>query len=477
MRRMLLVSLGTLLAGAGLLAQTPDQSAPPAADTAAQPRPRVTLDGQRVTTTAADAPPAPSNSAPRSLISFDGQRVTNPPPAGATPGVTADEIKPPPPAPAPSGVAGEHAPLPCLTDKDCCKPRLWAGTDYLLWWVKKGPVDTPLVTFNPSNATAATLVTPGTTVLFGPGNGLSYDAFSGVRATIGGWLDSGDTLGIEGSGFLLERRPVSFSAFSAGNTALGMPVNLPVPFAGLPAGPTAFTNGNGAGIPETIIIQSSSQLWDAEANVVYNLLTNDRVHVQLLGGFRYLDLSENLRLSAASPDAATGGEELFQDGFQTRNQFYGPQLGTRLGVSYGRLSAELTALVALGPDHETLSIDGNSTVTKGAFGLPTGTFIGGVYAQPSNIGTFRRDVFSVIPEARLQVGYDVTRRLRATVGYDFLYVSDVLRPGNQIDANVNANQSGLFGTGTIQSPALPAPLLQRSDYWAQGITFGLEFRF
>jgi hypothetical protein len=83
----------------------------------------------------------------------------------------------------------------------------------------------------------------------------------------------------------------------------------------------------------------------------------------------------------------------------------------------------------------------------------------------------------VIPEARLQVGYDVTRRLRATVGYDFLYVSDVLRPGNQIDANVNANQSGLFGTGTIQSPALPAPLLQRSDYWAQGITFGLEFRF
>jgi Putative beta barrel porin-7 (BBP7) len=284
---------------------------------------------------------------------------------------------------------------------------------------------------------------------------------------------------LEGSGFLLERRPVSFSAFSAGNTALGMPINLPVPFtfAGLPAGPTAFTNGNGAGIPETITIQSSSQLWDAEANAVYSLLTNDRVHVQLLGGFRYLDLAENLRLSAASTDAATGGEELIQDGFQTRNQFYGPQLGARAGVSYGRLFAELTALIAMGPDHETLSINGNSTVTNGAFGLPTGTFIGGVYAQPSNIGTFRRDVFSVIPEARLQFGYDVTRRLRATVGYDFLYVSDVLRPGNQIDATVNANQSGLFGTGTIQNPALPAPLLQRSDYWAQGITFGLEFRF
>jgi hypothetical protein len=83
----------------------------------------------------------------------------------------------------------------------------------------------------------------------------------------------------------------------------------------------------------------------------------------------------------------------------------------------------------------------------------------------------------VIPETRLQFGYDVTSRVRARVGYNFLYVSDVLRPGNQIDRVVNVNQNGLVGTGTVQTPAVPAPLLQHSDFWAQGVTFGLEFRF
>jgi hypothetical protein len=83
--------------------------------------------------------------------------------------------------------------------------------------------------------------------------------------------------------------------------------------------------------------------------------------------------AENLRLSASSLDAATEGAQIAQDSFQTRNQFYGGQLGARLELTFGRLSAELTALAALGQSHEVLSINGDTTITDGAFGHPTGT--------------------------------------------------------------------------------------------------------
>lgn len=357
-----------------------------------------------------------------------------------------------------------------------CEPqRFYASSEYLLWWINKGPVAAPLVTANANPATIAALNEPGTTIQFGPGsgNGLTYRAFSGLRATVGARLGDDDRLTIEGSGFLLERRPVDFNAATGSSTILANPVFLPVPFAGNPAGESSF---NSAGAAGSLAVQSSSQLWGAEANGLYRLGT-ERIQVQLLGGFRYLDLMENLRLTDAFNDPVTGGVLLTQDRFQTRNQFYGGQIGTRLGWTAGQMFAETTLLVALGSSHEVLNIRGATTVTNGAFGDQTGTFIGGVYAEPSNIGRFTRDVFSVVPEVRLRAGYEIGPRLRAFVGYNFLYYSDVLRPGKQIDRNVNANQNGLFGAGTVLPPAVPAPLLQGSGLWAQGISFGLEFRY
>jgi hypothetical protein len=54
----------------------------------------------------------------------------------------------------------------------------------------------------------------------------------------------------------------------------------------------------------------------------------------------------------------------------------------------------------------------------------------------------------------------------------------VARPGNQVDLNVNRFQvptSGFFGRGT--GPDRPAFNFQNSDYWAQGINFGLQFTY
>jgi hypothetical protein len=55
------------------------------------------------------------------------------------------------------------------------------------------------------------------------------------------------------------------------------------------------------------------------------------------------------------------------------------------------------------------------------------------------------------------------------------YVSNVIRPANQIDPTANTTQ--LLGTPPLFGPARPMPLFNQTDFWAQGITFGLEFRW
>jgi hypothetical protein len=109
-----------------------------------------------------------------------------------------------------------------------------------------------------------------------------------------------------------------------------------------------------------------------------------------------------------------------------------------------------------------------------------GTFPGGLFAQPSNIGKRSGDRFAVLPSLELKVGYAINQRTRVVVGYDLLYWDEVVRPGDQINHRVNLSQNAVLdptGLGRLVGPAQPAPLFNRSDLWAQGISVGLEFRY
>ena len=97
-----------------------------------------------------------------------------------------------------------------------------------------------------------------------------------------------------------------------------------------------------------------------------------------------------------------------------------------------------------------------------------------------NIGSFSQDRFSVVPQVGIRVGYNITPNLRVYVGYDFLYWSSVLRPGDQIDRGLNELAIPNFGSqpGTpAGDPRRPMVPFRDSDFWAQGVNFGLEFRY
>ena len=137
---------------------------------------------------------------------------------------------------------------------------------------------------------------------------------------------------------------------------------------------------------------------------------------------------------------------------------------------------DLLAKVALGNTHEQATISGYSQFAVP--GLPVSVQQGGLYALPSNIGHFSQNRFAVVPEAGFSVGYQITPRFAPLISYSFLYSSSVLRPGQQIDRGINVTQlPSQVGPGTLVGAARPVPILQSSDFWAQGISFGLELRY
>ncbi len=357
--------------------------------------------------------------------------------------------------------------------------RIWGRSEYLLWWVKNAQLPVPLVTTGDPNVgfplvnSAGAIGQPGTRVLFG-GSDASFGAFSGMRFTLGGWLNRDHVVGIEGSGFLLERRT---NQFAAGSDALGNPP-LYLPAFNVQAGaeravaiadPLRQFSGD-------VFVTSSLQLWGAEFNGVLNVWRRPGLEVTLLAGFRYADLTESLNIHNTTNDLLFFNTTVLNDQFGTRNQFYGGQVGGRVSWKRDRLSMDVTGKVALGTTHQVVSIQGDITQSgPGAFAA--GTFRGGLYTQPTNIGRRTANEFTVLPAVELKLGYQITPRLRASAGYEFMYWNQVVRPGNQIDRNINQSQSPIFGGGALVGQASPTPLFNRTDFWAHGVNFGLEFRY
>jgi hypothetical protein len=140
------------------------------------------------------------------------------------------------------------------------------------------------------------------------------------------------------------------------------------------------------------------------------------------------------------------------------------------------MSLNLQGLLAVGSAHESVNIFGNSSLITPA---TVTTLPGGLLAVATNSGVQSHDEFTFIPTFEARLGFQVTHHLRAFVGYSFLYWFDVARPGDQIDRTVNpvlvpANLA--FGSAPAV-PARPFESVHKTDFWAQGVDFGMEFRY
>jgi hypothetical protein len=352
----------------------------------------------------------------------------------------------------------------------------------LLWWIKDGNAP-PLVTTGPPGS-GGVLGAPGTRTLFG-GN-LGYDERPGARFTIGSWLDCDCTKGIELSYFFLDGGSKGFGAASSTavlsrpffNVVTGLPDAQVVAFPGVASG--------------GIRTSSDSSLQGADLNMLCNLCcrpaccptdccaTDCSRHagfrLDVLAGPRWMQLNEDLIITEQLTDTATGTSFTVVDRFETRNNFYGGQIGARAEWQRGRCFVNLLGKVALGVTQQTVRISGTTVFAEP--GAEPSVQQGGLLALPTNIGSYSRNAFSVIPEFGVNVGCQVTDRLRAFAGYTFMYWSNVVRPGDQIDLAINPTQlPTAAGPGTLVGPARPAFAFRDTDFWAQGISVGVEFRW
>ncbi len=414
---------------------------------------------------------------------LDGPEVVPPP----TP---MKEVAPsPPPFGSDFGNAGP-APSSLWTWTSLAGPeRGWFQGEFLLWWIKSGPNPTPLAT----NGSLSDLATgspgafgqPGTTAILLGNQNLNYNPAAGLRLSGGYWFGEERRWGLEGSIFFLANQSVhqGLSTDDNGDPGLYRPVHdvnfgENSLFVGVP--------GNASGAME---LSSSSQLWGAEINGLYRLVRQDKWNFNVVGGFRFLDLRENLNISSYTNDfagvlfgpgvldVANSTLAVFDD-FQTRNQFYGGQLGFQTTWLFApRWFLGARALVGLGNTHQSIDISGLTAQNQPGVGFTTAP--AGALATASNSGHFTHDSFSVVPEAQLKIGYQFSPRLNGFLGYNFLYWSNVVRPGNQVNRTVDGQgipTSGFYNP-TVTTSAPAPPNFAQSGFWAQGLTFGLQFSF
>lgn len=383
---------------------------------------------------------------------------------------------------------GETKPTPQLPEPIVVEPEqttyaFWFNTEYLVWWIRNNPLPAPLVTaavppFNSFNPGAVN--DPSTKVLIGQER-LDTDVRQGGRFTLGAWANREGSIGFEGNYFFLGRRTQQKSVSSDGGLEsaviglvfsdasftppAGMDAEVFVPFS-IP--------GVSAGRAQIAI---ATVMNGFEVNSLINLNRTENRVVNLIVGYRNLNVEDNLTLLAElnGLEFFPGLLIRFEDHFETRNRFNGGQIGLGTQLRSGRWFADASGKIALGQMNQVIDVFGNSTLNV-PFAPPM-SGQDGFFALASNIGTHSRNVLAFVPEVTLNLGVNVTQRMSAFVGYNFIYVNNVLRAGDQIDRNLNVSQSSTISNGVLVGPARPGLPFTSSEFWAQGINLGFQVRY
>ncbi len=360
-----------------------------------------------------------------------------------------------------------------------CRPGRWSySAEYLLWFSKSARFPALLST---SSAGFNGILGAGDSRAI-LGNGAFGDTLHhGGRFGFSRRLGGGDRWSLDGSVFFLGNANEEFRATSGEFPVLARPftnANQNIPFAQVLAAPGLSTGA--------AVVGFENMAWGAEMNLRRRIGGMACSRYDVLFGFRYLNVSDELSIresfarSANSPPSIgvpTAMSGTVDDVFRTENHFYGGTVGLSRERRRGRWFTSLTGKVSLGQVEQELTIQGAQTVlfSNGA----TGQFTGGLLAVPGNIGVYSQRKFAVVPELAFNVGVQLTPRCRAFVGYNFLYINSVLRPGQQIDPTIDVTRIPNFPVAGVTAQPLQKPIvpLKDTDFFAQGVSFGFQWNW
>lgn len=367
----------------------------------------------------------------------------------------------------------------------------WVHAEGLTWY-QSGMRLPPLVTSSTgtTRSTAGVLGHPATRVLFGNNDDNLTDVTGGFRIRFGTWLGSIPRLGIEGEYVGLSDKSESFFDSSTGATGSRI---LARPFFNTVTGVedaelVAFPNV----VRGNVRVDLTNSLRGAAFRFRRQLCCNTGCgfsdwtcqtvpvssRIDLTMGYRFWQLDDGLTINEQLTELTTAGAVTtntfnITDRFHTSNKFNGAELGVIWQGRRGWWSLDTLMRVGIGNVNQTVTINGASTITENG---TTTNHNAGFLTQRTNIGTYERDRFTMVPEFGATLGYQLTRRLRATLGYSLIYWGNVVRPGDQIDLDVNPN---LLPPENVPFSGALRPQFQfvQTDYWVHGLSYGAEFRW
>lgn len=356
--------------------------------------------------------------------------------------------------------------------------NLWLRAEYLLWEIQDAPKVIPLVIEGAEVEEFSPLFgEPGTCVLLG-NKKINHRWRSGGRFTLGYWFNANHCIGAEANYFFLAKETSKKCVFS--NGLLGSPF-LAFPFIDTVTGlESSIALSRPSSFEGSASLKVSNQMQGAEINAVSLFGCFNSWDINLLGGFRYLNFTEKLNFNTSSPFIDPTVENIYftRDKFHMSNHFYGAQIGANLDFNYCDLLVNVKAKLAVGAIHQSSKIKGELFLNDFTNFTFVQEFQGGYLALPSSIGHRKKTRCSIIPEINLNLGYKVTEAFAIQMGYNFFYVTNVLRASKQVSREINPTQSALFQytpTPTLVNEALPTGHLRSSNLWVQGFNLGLEF--
>jgi hypothetical protein len=369
--------------------------------------------------------------------------------------------------------------------------RMWLALEYVGMRME-GAFIPPLVTTSPIGTPQGSAgVLPDAQIVFGDTD-VADDWRHGAQVRLGWWLVDGQFIGVEGHYMAFEStgtRDVFSSTFSSGT---GSPIILARPFTDAATGAPAaqliafpdFQNGQFQyDLDGSISVDFESDFQSAGVMLRHVLWADFErcFRLDVVGGYRFVNLDENLLVRATRVTPPLGGDPAIvtetTDSFDTDNDFHGGEIGLLLEIYSGRWTVEMLGKCALGNNHQEVTINGFTS--NSAAGAPPAFFTGGFLALPSNIGVFDNDEFAAIPEAHVKVKYDLWENLRFTIGYRFIYLSEVVRPGDQIDLNLTTAQfpTPLPPAGPGTPGGFPVQTFNSTSVLMHGVDVGLEWQY
>ena len=355
--------------------------------------------------------------------------------------------------------------------------------EYLLWKTT-GQHLPVLATTSPAGtpfAESGVPGAPGTSVLYG--NQTILDQYrSGTDWRHGFWFDEAHTSGIDAGLFYLGNRVETYYIVSNPNflvsrpftdAATGTPMAVPVLYNN-PADTSNVFLGH-------FTTQSNTNLWGADFNIRRNLYSDENLRMDVTAGYQFMRLHDTVEIGESLSNVSGGGYTPGTaigslDQFFSTSRFNGLLLASLNEWNYDRLFMQANVKIAIGTNRNDVNIQGHTFIDQvDQFRINRE---GGVLTGPSNIGQHTENEFSVIPQGSLMFGYQITQQVRIFAGYSFMYWTNVVRAADHINTTVNSSNLPIaLSQPTGTGPAQPAFTFHDSDFWAHGVTIGLDFRW